>query len=111
MLHRPDGALYDQGDKLTYTPLRDFIDGDSVIAIAPRMATDTYHILLRRHGTIRVGGLDMEAFHPGMTLLEQMGYHTRDLFMSMFPHLRRASDFGRLAHPRMSMDRLNGAAA
>ncbi|WP_407495253.1 Hint domain-containing protein [Pseudooceanicola sp. MF1-13] len=111
MLHRPSGAHYDSGDKLAYTPLRDFIDGDSVIAIAPRMAIDTYHIALRRHGTIRVGGLDMETFHPGMTLLEQMGYHTRDLFMSMFPHLRRASDFGRLAHPRLTMDALGGAAA
>ena len=110
MLHRPSGAQFDNGDKLAYTPLRDFVDGDGVIAITPRMATDTYHIALRRHGTIRVGGLDMETFHPGMTILEQMGHHTRDLFLSMFPHIRRVADFGRLAHPRLSLNALGDAA-
>lgn len=111
MLHRPASSHFDAGDKMVYSPLRDFIDGDSVIAIAPRMATDTYHIALRYHGTIRVGGLDMETFHPGMTILEQMGHHTRDLFLSMFPHIRRAADFGRMAHPRRSMRRSGEEAA
>lgn len=111
LLHRPAGARFDCGDKLAYTPLRDFIDGDGVIGIAPRMATNTYHICLRRHGTLRVGGLDMESFHPGMTILEQMGFHTRDLFLSMFPHIKRATDFGQLAHPRLTLMSLGDEAA
>ncbi|EAQ05048.1 hypothetical protein OB2597_07180 [Pseudooceanicola batsensis HTCC2597] len=111
MLHRPTGDRFACGDKFAYTPLRDYIDGDSVIGIAPRMATDTYHICLRHHGTIRVCGLDMETFHPGMTILGQMGAHTRDLFVSMFPHIRRATDFGQLAHPRLTLRSLGDEAA
>ena len=96
LLHRP-GSLRSAADhKPVYTPLRDFVDGDSIIAIAPRMVVETYHIALKRHATIRVGGLDLETFHPGMTILSQMGTNTRDLFVSMFPHIRRATDFGPL---------------
>ncbi len=111
MLHRPAGARFDQNDRFAYTPLRDFIDGDGVIGIPLRMASDTYHICLRRHATIRVGGLDLETFHPGMTILEQMGNNTRDLFLSMFPHIPRATDFGKLAHPRLTLQALEDAAA
>lgn len=111
LLHRPAGARFAHADRLAYTPLRDFIDGDSVIGISPRMAVDTYHISLRRHATIRVGGVEMETFHPGMSVLEEMGTHTRQLFMSMFPHMTRATDFGRLAHPRLRMRAMEDAAA
>lgn len=111
LLHRPGQMRSAAGGKPVYSPLRDFVDGDSVIAIAPRMAVDTYHVALKRHATIRVGGLEMETFHPGMTLLDQMGTNTRDLFVSMFPHIRRATDFGPLAHPRLSLSRLEETAA
>lgn len=111
LLHRP-GSLRSAADhKPVYTPLRDFVDGDGIIAIAPRMVVETYHIALKRHATIRVGGLDLETFHPGMTILSQMGTNTRDLFVSMFPHIRRATDFGPLAHPRVSMRSIEEAAA
>lgn len=111
LLHRPTGLRSMPDNKSVYTPLRDFVDGDSVIAIAPRMAVDTYHIALKRHATIRVGGLDLETFHPGMTVLDQMGANTRALFISMFPHITRATDFGPLAHPRVSMRSIEDAAA
>lgn len=111
LLHRPASLRSSADHKPVYTPLRDFVDGDSVIAIAPRMAVDTYHIALKRHATIRVGGLDLETFHPGMTVLDQMGANTRDLFVSMFPHIRRATDFGPLAHPRVTMRTIENAAA
>ncbi|WP_375186134.1 Hint domain-containing protein [Pseudooceanicola sp.] len=111
LLHRPARLRSLADHRPVYTPLRDFIDGDSVIAIAPRMAIDTYHIALQRHATIRVGGLDLETFHPGMTVLDQMGNNTRDLFVSMFPHIRRATDFGPLAHPRVTMRSIEDAAA
>jgi hypothetical protein len=29
----------------------------------------------------------------------------------MFPHIQRASDFGKLAHPRLTLQALEGAAA
>lgn len=111
LLHRPGSMRSAIDQKPVYTPLRDFVDGDSVIAIAPRMAIDTYHIALRRHATVKIGGLDLETFHPGMTVLDQMGVNTRDLFVSMFPHIRRATDFGPLAHPRVAMQKLDDAAA
>ncbi|WP_136637058.1 Hint domain-containing protein [Pseudooceanicola onchidii] len=111
LLHRPAGLRSAAEAKPVFTPLRDFVDGDSVIAIAPRMAVETYHIALKRHATIRVGGLDLETFHPGMTVLDQMGVNTRDLFISMFPHIRRATDFGPLAHPRVTLRSIEDAAA
>ena len=110
LLHRPSGLRHPADTRLVYTPLRDFIDGDSVIGIAPRMAVDTYHVALRRHATIRVGGLEMETFHPGMALLDHMGAVTRDLFIAMFPHIRKATDFGPLAHPRVSLQAIEDAA-
>lgn len=105
LLHRPAGIQFEQPGKMAYSPLRDFIDGDTVIGISPRGAVDTYHVCVERHGSIRAGGLDLETFHPGRGLQDRMGPHTRELFLSMFPHLRSLAEFGALAHPRMARAR------
>lgn len=103
LLHRP--ANVDPGNRsgMAYVPVRDFIDGDSIIGINPREETETYHICVRRHGTIRAAGLDVETFHPGPALEKRMGSNTREVFLSMFPHIRIASDFGLTSHPRMRL--------
>ncbi|MGI3168763.1 Hint domain-containing protein [Pseudooceanicola sp. C21-150M6] len=102
MLHRPAASHSDPQGRLIYSPLRDFIDGDSVIGIRPRMAVETYHLALHHHATIIAAGLDLESFHPGTDLCNRMGPHTLDLYLTIFPHVRRLTDFGQLAHPRMS---------
>src|SRR5690606_13080399 len=56
-------ARADENDRLI--PVRQLADGMHVIDIAPQHPVDVYHILLRKHSTILVNGLEMESFHPG----------------------------------------------
>lgn len=108
MLHRPSHGAAGDREGMAYVPVSDFVDGDSIIGIHPRSETETYHLCLRRHGTIRAAGLEVESFHPGHALERRMGMNTRELFLNMFPHIGNASDFGPLAHPRVSLASANG---
>mgnify|MGYP001792145535 CR=1 FL=1 len=74
--------------------------GSSVIEVAPPTPIRLLHICLSRHAAIDVGGIPAETFHPGMHALRQVTHAQRDLFLSMFPHIAHATDFGPLAHPR-----------
>ena len=84
-------------------PARDLVDGVNIIDIAPPRPVTVYHIGLHRHATITAAGLEAESFHPGPGFERGMGPNMLSLFLSFFPHIHAPSDFGRLAHPRVSI--------
>ena len=81
-------------------PVQDYIDGMSVIETAPPTAVELFHICLRRHSTIRVGGLEFETYHPGPLAPRVISHPMRSLFFNLFPHADCFGDFGPLAYSR-----------
>jgi hypothetical protein len=111
LLHSPATLRELAIDTKVLTPVRAFVDGVSVIEITPPRPVALFHLCLPRHAVIRAAGLEVETFHPGPSLLRDMGLNMQALFLSLFPHLERASDFGRLAYPRAEPERVSGLSA
>ena len=82
------------------TPAKAFIDGISVIEITPPSPVALFHIGLARHAILNAAGLEADSFHPGPSLLRDMGHNTRALFLSLFPHISQEEGFGPLCQPR-----------
>lgn len=83
-----------------FTLASEFVDGVNVIEVCPPTAVRMFHLCLERHAAINVGGMEIETYHPGSVAIRSVSHAMRDLFLSMFPHIVHASDFGPLAHPR-----------
>ena len=83
-----------------FTLASEFVDGVNVIEVCPPTPVRMFHVCLDRHAAINVGGMEMETYHPGSAAIRSVSQPMRDLFLSMFPHIAHASDFGPLAHPR-----------
>ncbi len=88
------------GSTPTLVPVSEFVDGLSVIETAPPTPVELYHLCLERHAVIRVSGLEFETYHPGINALRMTSHAMKSLFLSLFPHVGDASDFGPLACPR-----------
>ena len=99
ILHTPPEYRGQTGDMRLLTPARTFVDQDSVIEISPPTHVTLFHIVLDRHAIIRAGGLECESFHPGNSALRSVPHAMRDLFLSMFPQVSHAMDFGLPAFP------------
>jgi len=100
-LLRSPAELREYGLQTTVlTPAKAFIDGVSVIEIAPPSPVALFHIGLANHAILRAAGLEVESFHPGPALLRDMGHNARSLFLSLFPHITQEDGFGPLCQPR-----------
>jgi len=100
LLQTPPKLRGTTGGAPMLTPASAFIDNVNVIEIVPPTPIRLFHICLSRHAAVDVGGIEMETYHPGMSAMRQVTHAERDLFLSMFPHITHATDFGPLAHPR-----------
>lgn len=89
----------------TLRPVRQLLDGTHVIELRPPGTVHFYHLALHRHATIIAEGLHVETFHPGPGFDQAMSLADLDLFLGLFPHIRKPVDFGSLAHPRQPLDR------
>ncbi len=85
-----------------YVPARAFVDGVSIIEVTPVAPVTVYHVVLAQHGSLRVAGLEIEAFHPGEGVERMIDPRMLSLFEAQFPQLDRLADFGKLAHPRLT---------
>ncbi len=85
-----------------FAPARAFVDGISVIEVRPAAPVTMFHIALRRHGTLRAAGLEVEAFHPGPARAELTDPQLAGYYLSLFPHITTLGDFGPMIHPRLS---------
>jgi hypothetical protein len=106
LLHAQPSLAALTGAAEVLTPLRDFVDGESAVAVTPPAPVRTYHILLARHAVIEAGGLMIESFHPGLRAAETLGPTLRPLFLSLFPHLSDLAEFGAICAPRVSGETL-----
>ena len=88
------------------TPARAFVDGTTVISVSPPSPVALYHLCLPYHAIIKAAGLEVETYHPGMSLLRDMGQNARALFLSLFPHIEQEDRFGPLAYPRAAQNTL-----
>lgn len=100
LLQTPPHLRGTTGGSGLLTPASEFVDNVSVIEVVPPTPIRLFHICLTRHAAVDVGGIAAETFHPGLSAIRQVTHAQRDLFLSMFPHIAHATDFGPLAHPR-----------
>lgn len=77
-----------------------FEDGVQVARITPPSPVEMFHLCLKDHALIRVGGLDFETYHPGHGALSEMRPAMRDLFLKLFPQIDHVADFGLMVQPR-----------
>lgn len=80
------------------TPARDFVDGVNVIDVMPPTPIRLFHLGLRSHAALIASGLEVESYHPGTAQLRDLSMTLRDVFLSLFPHLEKLSDFGQIAY-------------
>ena len=83
-------------------PVSAMADGLSMIEITPISTVRCYHICLPQHRLIRVNGVELETYHPGIAASSQLQGDLRTRFMSLFPHMENLGDFGAMAHPRLT---------
>lgn len=100
ILHTPANLRGLADGKQLLTPASKFVDGVNVIEVTPPTPTRLFHICLSRHAVINVDGIEMETFHPGISIQSDVSPTLRDRFISLFPRISELSDFGPLAHPR-----------
>lgn len=100
LLHTPDHLRALAGDQQILSPVHACIDGMSVIETAPPTPVQLYHLCLKAHAVIRVGGLDFETFHPGPNAGRMVSHAMRPVFLNLFPLVSQFCDFGPLRHPR-----------
>ena len=111
LLHVPSHLRALAGSMRMVTPAADCVDGVNVIETAPPAPVVLYHLCLPRHAAIRVSGLEFETYHPGNRLRHLADNATRALFLSLFPHIGAAGDFGPLAYPRIGEDQIEPSPA
>ncbi|MGE4328501.1 MAG: Hint domain-containing protein [Pseudodonghicola sp.] len=93
------------------TPVQEFVDGMNVIETAPPTAVQVYHLMLPRHAVIRVGGLEFETYHPGANAFRTTSPAMREIFLTLFPHLRDLHAFGPQAFARTGDGEINAIAS
>lgn len=109
LLTRPSGLRDSFGRERVLTPARDLVDGSNVIEVIPPRPVTVYHLALRRHVILKAGGLEVESYHPGPGFERHLGPNMLSLFLSMFRHIQKPSDFGATAYPRLPLDGMQTA--
>lgn len=90
------------GASACYAPARSFIEGISVIELRPVAPVTVHNLVLRRHGSLKSAGLEIESYHPGSAVGDLMDPQLAEIFLSLFPQMRSLADFGPLSRPRMA---------
>ncbi len=89
------------GPQPVLTPIAEFVDGMGVIETTPPTPVELFHICLRRHAVIKVDGLQFETYHPGVNAVRVISHAMRSLYLNMFSHIDKLTDFGPQAFPRI----------
>ncbi|SDN62728.1 Hint domain-containing protein [Lutimaribacter pacificus] len=111
VIHRPRNLPTGGPRSQVLVPVSALQDGATIIPVTPPSAVQLYHLALPVHSTLRVGGLAMESYHPGISLRSTLSPRQLALFLSIFPHIDQPGDFGPLTYPRLSERDLSEAPA
>ncbi|MAQ38488.1 hypothetical protein BMI85_06820 [Thioclava sp. DLFJ4-1] len=90
------------GIEAAYAPIAAFVDGVSVIEVTPISPVSAYHLVLEQHGSLKVGGMEVESFHPGEGFERMIDPRMAELFLALFPQMDKLREFGPLAAPRLT---------
>ncbi|MEM8536235.1 MAG: Hint domain-containing protein [Pseudomonadota bacterium] len=102
LLHRAGGVRKLTGCDAAFIPAADFIDGISVLALAPTAPMMVYQLGFARQCSLNVNGLEIETLHPGTAFeLGLRGDMLAD-YLSLFPHKATYEDFGIMRYPRLN---------
>jgi hypothetical protein len=92
------------GKDSVLAPVSDYVDGDRFLSVRPAGPVQLYHVMLRNHTTFRIGGIEVESYHPGKAIMQLTGPNRRALFLSLFPNLGQLEDFGQVTMTRTTRD-------
>ena len=92
------------GQDAVLAPVADYVDGDRLLSVTPAGPVQLYHFMLKRHATIRIGGFEMETYHPGKALSQMEATNMRQLFLSLFPHIDQPEDCGPVRFTRTTRE-------
>lgn len=92
------------GQDAVLAPIADYVDGDRYLQVTPAGTVQLYHLMVRGHTTLRIGGLDIETYHPGKSAGQALGKSMRALFLSMFPQIEALEDFGHVSMTRTTRE-------
>lgn len=100
--HQKLGTLL--GQDCVLAPVSDYADGDRLFEVTPAGTVQMYHLMTRRHTILKIGGIEMETYHPGKSAGQALGQNLRSLFLSMFPNISQLEDFGQVSMTRTSRE-------
>lgn len=96
------------GQGAVLAPVADFIDGDRIIEVNPGGTVQMFHLMVGNHTTFKVGGLEIETYHPGKAVGQDLSPKMRALFLSMFPNITDLEDFGQVSLTRTTRKGIDG---
>ncbi len=92
------------GRDAVLAPVADYADGDRFLEITPIGTVQLFHLMVERHTTICVGGVEVETYHPGNVAGQTLGQNMRGLFLSLFPNIHDLDDFGQVSMTRTARE-------
>lgn len=111
IIHRPRNHPTGGPRSQVLVPVAALQDGATIIPVTPPSSVQLYHLALPVHATLSVGGLEMESYHPGISLRGTLGHRQLAQFLAIFPHVDQPGDFGPLTYARMTERDLDEAPA
>lgn len=111
VIHRPRNHPTGGPRSQALVPVAALQDGATLIPVTPPSAVQLYHLALPVHSTLQVGGLEMESYHPGISLRSTLAQRQLALFLSLFPHIEQPGDFGPLTYARLTARDIDEAPA
>ena len=72
----------------------DLVDDSAVIDITPMRPTQLFHLVFDRQCSIDAQGIALNSYHPGARHSFGLQGPRLSLFLELFPHIERWSDFG-----------------
>ncbi len=92
------------GQEAVLAPITDYADGDRFVQVTPGGTVQLYHLMVRQHTTLNIGGIEMETYHPGKSASQLVGNNMRALFLSLFPNIEGLEDFGQVSMTRTTRE-------
>jgi len=103
LYYRTPTIAHITGHDAAFVPITDFIDGNAIFEVTPPGAVPVYQLGFARHERILANGVELDSHNPGTRHETGLRREMLELYLSLFPHVNRLDDFGRLMHPRMSL--------
>ena len=106
ILHKSPAIKALTGTTEALIPIRDFVDGNQLIALHPMSRVQVYQIGFARHTCVNVNGVVVETLHPGPAHLFNLRAEMQQHFQALFPHVQTPAAFGPMAAPRLRLEDL-----